>query len=463
MPSIIPIVKKLLSSLLSVVLLSSLSFGQSQQPSQAEQKKDGKSKQAAPPPAPPVTPPTPYSEVRRDSLLNGLQLVMLERAAEPTVKIDLVVRGGSMFDLAGKTGLAALTQESLLAANPRFVEELESLRAKIQWGVREDATWFRIETPPGALDQVLSIFGRLVVVDSVNKDAFARAQQAHLARVREANPARGERADEAFRAALYGEHPYGHNALGTEQTVGAITYGEVYDYYKRLYAANNAFALVVSGVKKDRLVTAFRQFFGGWLKGAPPQPVFRPPQRTTTLRLVKVEQPDAAAVELRGGVIGVKVADPDFIATRLLARVLEGRLRQSAGAAANATGGLSVHAPPHTLAGPLYFSASVPTETAPELSRRATDLFAALDKSEFTAQELSAAQSALLAEHNARTVEDYLREIETYQLPRNHPLTYADRVNAVTPADLQRVAKKLLEANALTVVVLGRVGDGFKS
>jgi zinc protease len=462
MPSIIPIVKKLPSPLLSVVLLSSLSFGQSQQPSQAEQKKDSKSKQAAAPAAPPVTPPTPYSEVRRDSLLNGLQLVMLERAAEPTVKIDLVVRGGSMFDLAGKTGLAALTQESLIAANPRLVEELESLRAKIQWGVREDAAWFRIETPPGALDQVLSIFGRLIVVDSVNKDAFARAQRAHLARVRETKTAPGERADDAFRAALYGEHPYGHGTLGTEQTVAAITYGEVYDYYKRLYAANNAFALVVSGVKKDRLVTAFRQFFGGWLKGAPPQPVFRPPQRTTTLRLVKVEQPDAAAVELRGGVIGVKVADPDFIATRLLARVLEGRLRQSAGGAADATG-VSVHAPPHTLAGPLYFSASVPTETAPELSRRATDLFAALDKSEFTAQELSAAQAALLAEHNARTVEDYLREIEMYQLPRNHPLTYADRVNAVTTADLQRVARKLLEANALTVVVLGRVGDGFKS
>jgi zinc protease len=458
MSSIIPIVKKSLPALLCAALLSGPGFGQSQPKDQPEPKKENKSKQAAPA-VPEVTPPTPYSEVRRDSLLNGMQVLTLERAAEATVKIDLVVRGGSMFDLAGKTGLAALTQESLLAANPRFVEELESLQARVQWGVREDASWFRVETPAAALDQVLSIFGRLLVVDAVNKDAFTRAQRTHLERVKTLKPTPAEQATAAFHAALYGEHPYGHDTLGTEQTVGAITYGDVYDYYKRLYAANNAFALVVSNVKKDRVMASFRMFFGGWLKGAPPQPVFRPPQRADSLRLVKVEQPDAPLVELRGGVIGVKLGDPDYIASRALARVLEARLRQAAGAGAS----LSVAAAPRMLAGPFYFSASLPADRAPEVSRQATDLFAALGKGEFTAQELAAARAALVAEHNARTVEDYLREIETYGLPRNYALTYVEKVSALAAADLQRVAKRLLEANALTVVVLGRVGDGFKS
>jgi zinc protease len=365
-----------------------------------------------------------------------------------------------MYDLAGKTGLAALTQESLLAANPRFVEELESLQAKAQWGVTDDAAWFRIEAPPNALDQALSIFGRLLVVDAVNKDAFARAQRDHIERVKALKLAPQEQADEAFLAALYGEHPYGHNTLGTEKTVAAITYGEVYDYYKRIYAANNAFALVLSNVKKDRVMGAFRMFFGGWLKGVPPQPIFRPPQKATSLRFVKVEQPDAPQVELRGGVIGVKVGDADFIAARVLARALENRIRQATNGAGE---GVKVLFPPRTLAGPLYFSASVAADRAPEVSRKATDLFAALDKGEFAAQELAAAQASVIAEYNARSIEENLRELETYALPRNYPLFYAEKANAVTAADLQRVAKKLLESNALTVVVLGRVNDKFKS
>lgn len=461
MPARSLIVKKSLSRLLCALLCGVAAFAQqpTQQPAQEKAAPKSKSKLTAPA-VPQATPPTPYSEVRRDSLLNGLQVITLERANEPTVKIDLVVRGGSMYDLAGKTGLAALTQESLLAANPRFVEELESLQAKAQWGVTDDAAWFRIEAPPNTLDQVLSIFGRLLVVDAVNKDAFTRAQREHVERVKALKLSPAEQADEAFLAALYGEHPYGHNALGTEKTVAAITYGEVYDYYKRIYAANNAFALVLSNVKKDRVMGAFRMFFGGWLKGVPPQPIFRPPQKAASLRFVKVEQPDAPQVELRGGVIGVKVGDADFIASRVLARVLENRIRQATNGAGES---LKVIFAPHTLAGPLYFSASVAADRAPEVSRKATDLFAALDKGEFAAQELTAAQASVIAEYNARSVEENLRELETYALPRNYPLVYAEKVNAVTAADLQRVAKKLLEANALTVVVLGRVNDNFKS
>lgn len=459
MPFRVPIVKNALSSLLSAALLCGADFAQAPQGGKQEPKKDSKSKRANPP-VPEAAPPTPYSDVRRDSLLNGMQIVTLERATEATVKIDLVVRGGSMFDLAGKTGLAALTQESLLAVNPRLVEELESLNAKVRWGVAEDATWFRLEAPPQTLDQVLSIFARLIVVDSVNKDAFTRAQRTQLERVKAVKPTPAEQADEAFQAALYGEHPYGHNSLGNEKTVAAITYGDVYDYYKRLYAANNAFALVMSNIKKDRVMTSFRMFFGGWLKGTPPPPVFRPPQRATSLRFVKVEQPDAPQVELRGGVIGVKVNDADFIATRVLARVLENRIKQATNMAGET---LRVLVPARTLAGPLYFSASAAADRAPDFSRKATDIFAALDKADFTAQELAAAQAAVIAEHDARPIEENLREVETYSLPRNYPLVYADKVRTVTTADLQRVAKKLLEANALTVVVLGRVNDNFKS
>src|SRR5262245_7492897 len=100
------------------------------------QKKD-KDKDKSSPPVPAVNPPTPYSNVRRDNLLNGLQVISLERAGDANVKCDLVIRAGAMFDLAGKTGQAALTQDTLLAVNPQLKEEIESLQAKIDWGDRK--------------------------------------------------------------------------------------------------------------------------------------------------------------------------------------------------------------------------------------------------------------------------------------------------------------------------------------
>lgn len=397
-----------------------------------------------------AAPRTPYSDVRREALLNGLQVIMLERQDESKVTCELVIRGGAMFDLAGKAGLATLTVESLLGVNPQLAQELESLDARMTWGVTPDTTWFHIEAPGGNLDQVLSRIGRLLVVDAVRKDAFDEAQKKRTALLKDLKLAPATKADEAFLATLYGDHPYGHNTEGTADSIAAIKYGDVLDFYKRVYLANNMFAVVHGNLKSDRIMTLFRMFYGSWIKGVAPPPTFRPPFRTAEARVTKVEQADLPNVEMRGGVIGVSHTDADFVATTLLARVVEARLKKLSAAATAQFG-------PRILAAPLAFSASVPADKAMELSRQITEMFATLDKTEYSEVELATAQAALVREHQARTIPDYLREIATFKLPETYPLTYESKVKAVSTLDLQRVAKRLLEANALTVLVLGKV------
>ena len=408
------------------------------------------------PPIPETVTRTPYSDVRRDALLNGLQVITLERRDASKVTCQFVIRGGSMFDVIGKTGLATLTVESLLAVNPQLISELESLDASLKWGVTPDTTWFHVEAPGGNLDQVLAIIGRLLVVENVRKDAFEVAQKARLEKLKALQLAPANKADEAFVAALYGDHPYGHNSEGNITTIGTIKYGDVLDFYKRVYLANNMFAVVHGNMRHDRVMTLFRMFYGSWIKGVPPPPAFRPPYRTVEARVQKVEQPDLLNVEVRGGVIGVSHTDADFIATRLLALVLENRLKKLDASA-------TVQFAPRILAAPLYFNISAPSDKATTFSQQATDLFATLEKNEISEVELATAQSVLLKEHAARSITDYLEEIATFKLPETYPLNYESRVKAVSTLDLQRVAKRLLEANALTVLVLGKVGEGAKS
>src|SRR5262245_16122821 len=178
-----------------------------------------------------LTPPaavTPYSNVKRDDLLNGLQIISLERSLDPLIKCDLIIRAGAMFDLVGKTGLAKLTQETLLAVNPRLKEELESLQATINWGVDWDTTWFHIETPQDSFDSVIEIISRLLVVEGIRPDAFKSAHQAHLELLKSQRPTTAERVKEHFSKTIYGDHPYGHNITGSEESISAIKQGDVY-------------------------------------------------------------------------------------------------------------------------------------------------------------------------------------------------------------------------------------------
>src|SRR5499426_1581408 len=411
------------------------------------------------PPVPSVIPSTPYSNVRRDNLLNGLQVISLERSGDANVKCDLIIRAGAMFDLTGKTGQAALTQETLLAVNPQLKEEIESLQAKIDWGLNLDTTWFHIETPASNFDAVLEIVARLLVVENVRPDAFKRAHQERLEKVKSVKPTPAEQADEAFLKAVYGDHPYGHNVGGGEATVSGIKQADVYDFLKRFYIAINVSVVVVGNITHDRAMRPFRAFFGGWAKGQSVPATFRRPAQTVELKLVKVEVPDAPNVELRGGVIGFRNADPDFLVAEAMARILNARLKREA---ESVGGSFTVQSPRRVLSGPFYFSASIPADQASAFSRKATESFASLGAAPVSAEELRAAKSSLAEEHAARSVEHYLREIEVFRLPKNYPLTVKENIEKITAADVQRVAKRFFDANAMTVVALGRVSENFK-
>ncbi len=437
---------RFLVSLLCLFLLTGFCFAQ---------KDKGKQKLTSPV-APEPTPRTPFSEVRRETLLNGLQIVTLEQQDTSRVVCELVIRGGSMFDVTNKTGLAKLTVETLLAVNPNLTQELETLQAKIEWGVTSDTTWFRLEAPANSLQDAMSMIARLLVVDNIRPDAFKNAAQTRLEKIKTLQLTPATKADEAFFTSLYGDHPYGHDSEGTPASIAAIKQGDVYDFYKRVYLANNMFAIVYGNLKQERVMSLFRGYFGSWIKGVPAPPSFRPPYRTTEVRVVKVEAPELSNVEIRGGVIGVGHTDPDFMAALLLSRVLEKRLQQLYSESAASF-------KPRILAAPLFFTASVPEDRALSFSRNATDVFATLNKAEISETELATAQIEILKEHAAHSVPEHLREIATFKLPETYPLTFETKIKGISTLDLQRVAKRLLEANALTVLVLGKVNDNYKA
>lgn len=442
------------SSKLSILFLCCL-FLLGIAPVAVAQKKDKSNPQV-----PEAAPTTPYSSVRRDNLLNGLQVVTLDRQSDPAVKCDLIIRGGAMFDLAGKAGLAALTQESLMIVNPRIKEELESLSAKIDWGVTWDTTWFHVEAPASSFGQALEIVARLLVVENVRPDAFKNAQEAQIAKVKVRKLTAAEQADAAFLKAIYGEHPYGHNTEGDGISLAGIKQGDVYDFFRRFYIANNASAVVTGNISQERVMQVFKVLFGGWIKGQIVPATFRQPMQTAQLKLVKVPLPDAANIELRGGLIGVKHTDADFLTTQAIAHLLTNRLSREA---SSATVNFSVKSEPRILSGPLYFSAEAATDKAQDFSRRATEAFTSLTNSPISADELATAKSALAADYSARPIEQNLRIIEMFLLPRNLPVEIGKKIEAISAADIQRVAKRLLDANALTVVVVGKVNDSFKT
>jgi zinc protease len=402
----------------------------------------------------------PYSEVRRDTLLNGLQVISLKVEGQTQIQCDLIVRAGSMFDPLAKTGLAGMTQRTLLAVNPRLREEMDSLQSTIEWGWNWDTTWFRLRASPASFEQALEILARLLVVENIRPEAFKVAVEQQLAEIRQPLPL-SSRADEALMNALYGIHPYGHNLLGSEATIGTLRPGDVYDYFQRFYLANNASAIVTGPISQGRVLALFKILFGGWSKGAIVPATFRPPLRIPKDRVVVVEQAEGEVVEIRVGLPGEKVTSPSHLTTHLLGEIWAQRWEKSN--PATSSGKASVEVSRRTLDGPLYLRAVAPAKEAREAARRMVEMMAGTVANPISVEELAQAKAALGKRWESRTVGEWLQEVETFALPRNWPLTAIPQLAAITEAEVIAAARTLLERNHPAAVLVGRVEEAPKS
>jgi hypothetical protein len=173
--------------------------------------------------------------------------------------------------------------------------------------------------------------------------------------------------------------------------------GDLYDFLKRFYMGNDAFAVVTGNVKHERLMRTFKTFFGGWVKGAIVQPTFRAPSHVTALNFIKVEASDAPNVELRGGVLGVSLSDPDYVAVELLARLF--------GSAAETRGARDSHcqSPGASCCLPFLLRCLCTCEQAQTISRQVTEYDSQRwQPKRIAADELATIRAALAAEYAAR-------------------------------------------------------------
>ena len=151
--------------------------------------------------------------------------------------------------------------------------------------------------------------------------------------------------------------------------------------------------------------------------------------------------------------IGVSHRAADYLATTMAVDIFNQLLAQanlSATAKADA----------RLLNGPLTIETSAAVGQIVEQVRSIATVMTRLEAQPPTLEQVEAAKSRLIAAmserlHNPAATADLMLEIETYGLGRDYVLRYAERVNAVTPADIQAAARTLLRPEAMAVALSG--------
>jgi zinc protease len=398
---------------------------------------------------------------KREKLLNGLPLIVLERPGSGSVALHLVIKSGATFDLVGKAGLADLTAQMLTTSpggwpDGRLEQELQELKARLEVTAGWDSVEIRLLGNNANFEMLMDILSRLATLPKFDEPDFVNLKNNRTKALPQPRDlASNQLIDDAFFTALYRTHPYGHNLIGTPDSVNRINRGDTADFYERLFVANNAALIVVGDVAFDRILPVMRRAMGGWRKGAVPPYTFSPPSPVEGIN-VQLLNRDDDKVAIRLGNFAIKRSDSSYLTLRLVTEILNQQLpRQFPESGATLA--------TRKLTAPFVVQATATTASA---ASTVTALRETLQKfpDAITAQDLQAARDRLIAayQENIETNTELAArwaEIENYNLGAVYIKMFADQVNRISLDDARRVARQYLAADNLLVLVAGRKNE----
>ncbi len=402
------------------------------------------------------------------TLPNGLQVVVVMHHEQPVVTMRLLVRAGTSSDTREKLGLAHLAA-SLLDQGTKTMsaqemnDAVDFIGGAMGAGAGTDLTFVNMVVMKDSFDA-----GLRMLSDMARQPAFApaeierqRQQMVSGQKVSAEDP--GHVANSVFDRLVYGFHPYGMPENGTLQTIAALTRDDLLAFHSRFFVPNNAILAIVGDVTADEAFTAAKKVFGDWQKrDLPAQTFVGPPDPTR--RVIVVNKPDAVQTEVRVGHIGIPRTHPDYMAVNLAIRILGGegsnRLHQVLRTERGLTYGAQANMDTLKESGDFEAETNTRSDATGEVLRLIVHEFWRLQRERVGDRELDGAKAYLTGSFplTIETPESIAMQVVNalfYGLPLSDLQNFRERVNAVTPDDIQRVAKALLRPDRLSVVLVG--------
>jgi predicted Zn-dependent peptidase len=410
-----------------------------------------------------------FPAIEKSTLANGLRVWTIHHPSVAVVTAMLMIRCGAADDPSGKEGLAALTLDMMDEGSDarsaiEIHEALARLGAQLDSDIGADAAVLTITTLSRFTAPVLTLLADIAARPSLREEDFERVRQLRQHRLKQLRDMPGVVADRAFVRLLYGQHPYGHTPLGSEQALAALTIDEVRAFHQTMMRPADATLVVAGDCRHAEVSRLAEAAFEGW-HGAPPGAESAASPATAAPRLNVIPRAGAPQSELRIGHVGVARNTPDYHALVAANMVLGGQfvsrinlnLREEKGLTYGARTSFDFR----RLPGPFSLQVSVQTAgTAAAIHESLDEIAAIRGARPVSADELALGVAALTRGYarNFETADQVARaatQLALYDLPDDYFAEFVPRVERITADDVTRVSSQYLDPNRLITLIVG--------
>jgi zinc protease len=414
--------------------------------------------------------PTPvrFPRICRERLDNGLGVWTIPYGAIPVATAMLVVSRGTGDDPSTLHGLASLTGDLLDEGAGDLdaiglAEAFARIGTQLDIDVAPDAMTVTCSGLSRALDRMLELLASVVRHPRLEASDFARVRELRVNRLRQLSRSPGTMADRAYVTAVFGDHAYGHGALGTTTALERITVDDAREFWRGHLGPSIATLIVVGQVGHAEVTASARRVFDSWTAD-------QEPSRTGTVvgvpdpRVLLVDRHGAAQSELRIGHLAPGRSTPDYHALVVLNAVLGGQFTSRINRRLREEKGITYGA--HTsfdfrrLAGSFSCDTSVQSDATADAVADVLAEFAAIRDAAVSDEELAAARASLTRGYvrNFETAGQIARaatQLVIHDLPDDTFDRFVPAVEAVGRDDVYEAARRHVRPDQATVVVVG--------
>lgn len=410
---------------------------------------------------------------KRSVLPNGLRVLTIPMPSFESATVLLMVGAGSRYETAKNSGISHFLEHMAFKGTTKrpsamdIAGLIDGIGGEFNAFTSKEATGYYVKAQSTHVETSLDLLSDMIANSVLDAKEIEKEKGVIIEEINMYEDTPMRNLGDVYEGLLYGDTPMGWDTAGTKEVVSSVTKQDFVDYMASLYSPHNMTVVIAGGIN-DNVEELVSKYFGPMSKFdtiVASKVVDRQSKPAVYIKNKKTEQ-----VQLAIGVRTVGLNHEDEDALEVLAGILGGGMSSRLFNEVREKRGLAYYvrtsSDNYTDCGTLVTTAGVDPKRAKDAVRVIVEELSKITKQgSVTEDELTKAKEYIkghfvLDLEDSRSVADYYAHQELLQKEMKNPEEYIRKIDAVTLADIERVAQKYLVEETLNLAIIGNFPEG---